>query len=124
MDSDTHQYPPDRELDAYVATHLCGWEGVRWHDGLRGYIGWAPGAPAGGSVPRFSYDPALTGQLLTQLLQHGYAVSLHPHGDVVAAEIQGDARQRVRGYSIPQTLCQALWRVMEAEMGSPEAPTE
>jgi hypothetical protein len=61
--------PPSRDLDAFIATHVLGWQEVRWHQRHNVYVGKSPGSTTESQVPRFTEQDDLV----------RYASCLAPH---------------------------------------------
>ena len=70
--------PPPRELDAFVAAQVMGWQDVRWHPAQAIYVGTCPDDTVEVPVPQFTEREDLVDSVLTALQGLGHGVQITP----------------------------------------------
>jgi hypothetical protein len=101
--------PPPRDLDAFVAIHVLGWQGVRWHQGHNVYVGTDPESTVESQVPRFTEQQDLVTAIQTALYRLGYSVQATPVPEGWRVQV-GETAATSR--TLPLALCAAVWHVL------------
>ena len=104
--------PSSHVLDAFVATHVLGWQGVRWQPTDNVSLGICPGGTAETSVPRFTEREDLVASVQAALHGLGHSVETTPVPEGWRVQVDAEAVTMRR---LPQALCAAAWRVLHRE---------
>ncbi|MEE8292339.1 MAG: hypothetical protein V3R80_12740 [Candidatus Tectomicrobia bacterium] len=117
--NDDTSYPSNHTLDALIATHLFQWQGVRWHQDLRTYVGMLPGGTTETVVPAYTSDRAQRRGLIRRLIDRGYTLSFELVEGLpeIGARItlRGQSSHTASGQTVPEALCRAFWLALEAD---------
>ncbi len=100
--------PPPHDLDAFVATHVMGWQGVRWHHVHDAYVGKRPGGTAETPVPRFTEREELVTSVKAALHGLGYCVQATPVPEGWRVQVDDTA---ATSRTLPMALCASVWRL-------------
>ena len=104
--------PPLHELDAFVATEVLGWQGVRWHDSHAGYVGTCPGGTTETPVPTFTQREDLVDAVQAALRGLGYRIEATPVPEGWRVQVD-DAPATSR--RLPFALCAAAWQALDRQ---------
>ena len=103
--------PPLHDLDAFVATHVLGWQSVRWQAENRLYMGKAPDHAWETAVPRLTERDEWVSVVTAALRRLDVPVETTPVPEGWRVQV-GEAA--VTNRSLPFALCAAVWRAWHA----------
>ena len=103
--------PPLHDLDAFVATHVLGWQSVHWQPADRIYVGNAPDQALETPVPRLTERDEWVEELTAALNGLGLPVGTTPVPEGWRVQVGAAA---VTNRSLPFALCAAVWRAWHA----------
>jgi hypothetical protein len=106
--------PPPHDLDAFIATHVLGWQEVRWHPEDHVYVGKGPESTAESQVPRFTEQEDLATALQSALHRLGYNVQATPVPEGWRVQV-GNTAATLR--TLPLALGAAVWRALQTAHG-------
>jgi hypothetical protein len=99
--------PPPRELDAFVAAQVMGWQDVRWHPAQAVYVGTQPDDAVEIPVPQFTEREDLVDSVLTALQGLGHGVQITPVPEGWRVQVNEAAATL---WSRPLALCASVWQ--------------
>jgi hypothetical protein len=99
--------PPPRELGAFVATHVMGWQGVRWDPAQAVYVGTGPDDGVEVPVPLFTEREELVDSVQTALQALGHGVQITPVPEGWRVQVDEAAATLC---SRPLALCASVWQ--------------
>jgi len=99
--------PPPRELDAFVATQVMGWQDIRWHPAQAVYVGTHPDDTVETPVPQFTEREDLVDSVLTALQGLGHGVQITPVPEGWRVQVNEAAATL---WSRPLALCASVWQ--------------
>lgn len=99
--------PPPHALDAFVATHVMGWQGVRWHPAQAVYVGMEPNDAVEAPVPQFTEREDLVDSVQTALQRLGHGVQITPVPEGWRVQVNEAAATL---WSRPLALCASIWQ--------------
>lgn len=103
--------PPLHDLDAFVATHVLGWQSVRWQAAEHIYVGKAPDQTSETPVPRLTERDTWVDEIIAALSRLALPVETTPVPEGWRVQV-GEAA--VTNRSLPFALCAAAWRAWHA----------
>lgn len=99
--------PSPHELDAFVAAHVMGWQGVRWLPAQAVYVGTRPDDTGEVPVPRFTEREDLVDSVQTALQSLGRGVQITPVPEGWRVQVDEAAATL---WSRPLALCASVWQ--------------
>jgi hypothetical protein len=99
--------PPLHDLDGFVATHVLGWQALRWLPAQRTYVGRAPDDAMETPVPRLTERDEWVHEVMAALRRLDFPVDTTPVPEGWRVQV-GEAA--VTNRSLPFALCAAAWR--------------
>ena len=104
--------PPPRDLDAFVATHVLGWQGVRWACEHAVYVGKRPGDTVETPVPQLTMREDLVDEVQAGLSRLGFRVEATPVPEGWRVQIEEAV---VTSRTLALTLCSTIWRALQKD---------
>lgn len=101
--------PPLGALDAFIATHVLGWQDVHVDQGPDVYVGKEPGSTAQSQVPRFTEREDFVTAIRAALQRHGYDMDATPVPEGWRVQV-GNAAATSR--TLPLALCMSVWQAL------------
>ena len=103
--------PPPGALDAFIATHVLGWQDVRSCEKFDVYVGQEPGSTAESQVPRFTEREDLVAAVRAALHSHGYCMQATPVPEGWRVQVGNTA---ATSRTLPLALCVCVWQALKA----------
>jgi hypothetical protein len=103
--------PPFGALDAFIATHVLGWQDVRVYQEPDVYVGKEPGSTVESQLPRFTEREDLVAAIRAALQSHGYGMQATPVPEGWRVQV-GNAAATSR--TLPLALCMSVWQALRA----------
>ena len=109
--------PPLADLDAFVATHVLGWQALRWLPAQHTYVGQAPDNPLETPVPRLAERDEWVCEVMAALRRLDFPVEATPVPEGWRVQVDEAA---VTNRSLPFALCAAVWRAWHTHRAQSE----